>query len=498
MLKIYCSGNPLPIPGAETVSSPDWADCLVFFHPDPAESVRLAAEASRRPGRPALAVAAGAVTYAAWLEAAAAGVPVVAPSAVAEKASALVAEWAARRGADGTPEQDAADLEDGREDRPPVAGGPGAEERPGASAGGAGSGSAGAAPEDAGMVAPAGAAAGDIAADAVLQAVRPAVGPGRNAAAAPEGDAAAPPPEKEEDFFPRVRVEAPPRPAAVPAAPFPNVVGSFSPAGGVSKTFVATNVASWAAKLGVKTLLIDVDLGSGDAASALFLGEAAREAAHPTAATWRDWPDLEKSLLRAPWGLFVLPRPEDPAAEASLGAEEAADLLSWAAGAFGLVVVDFGVTANLPFTRAALERCGRVLLVVDPTTKSVAKVTSFLEGEAAETGMRGRSYLVVNRITPTSRYRAADLARIFGFPEYAAVPEDAKRANQAARKRVPLALLGEGRACREVRRVAEEVALAGVGVLTEAAVPASGGVGGKILGRWCRTRGPSLPGQNKR
>jgi Flp pilus assembly CpaE family ATPase len=126
------------------------------------------------------------------------------------------------------------------------------------------------------------------------------------------------------------------------------------------------------------------------------------------------------------------------------------------------VVVDFGVAANLPFTRAALEMCGLVLLVVDPTMKSVAKVTTFLEGDAAQMGLPSRSHLVVNRIIPASRYRAQDLARIFGFQACTAVPEDTRGADKAAKKRIPLALLGKGKACREIRLVTEEVVLAGI------------------------------------
>lgn len=512
MPKICCFGNPPDVPGIEVASSPDQAECLAFFCPDPAESVRLAAEAAHRHGRPALAVAPGAVTYATWLAAEAAGVPVVASAAVAEKAAALAEEWEARNSAAGMPANGAAGAGSGaevpeceaacpednwRENPARAAAGPtedgtphgapedgepsvqpafspqpGAEDTPRTGpAGDAGPGQDGAAAEKTYPTAPAAAAE------------RAAASGSGAASAQPAGPA----PESGEDPFPRVRAETPSRRAYAAARPFPNVVGSFSPAGGVGKTFMATNTASWAAKLGVKTLLVDADLGYGDAASALFLGEAAREAVRPTVATWRGWPDLEKSLLRTPWGLYVLPRPEDPAAEASLGPGEAADLLSWSAGAFELVVVDFGVAANLPFTRAAMERCGLVFLVVDPTMKSVAKVTSFLEGEAAEAGVRERSYLVVNRIVPASRYRAADLARIFGFQEHAAVPEDAKGANRAAKKRMPLALLGKGKACQEVRRVAEGIMLAGTGLYAKAAAPAPGrkGAGRKIFG-WGR------------
>jgi len=261
------------------------------------------------------------------------------------------------------------------------------------------------------------------------------------------------------------------------------ITAVFSTAGGVGKTFISTNIAAYAATTGVKTLLVEMDLGYGDDVSALFLTERAMEIPHPTVSTWKNFASPETMMLKTEYGLYLLPRPEMGQEEITFGSEDTKTLLSWASKTYDLVVIDFGVSPYVPYAKMALELSGSVFLIAEPSSKCANKLVSFLKSVAVPLRVVPRSSLIINRYEPTSYYKPHEMARLLEFKNYVTVPEDPVNVNAAMRKGIPVSLFKKGKAYESLKNLTETIVLRkGIG-MNEDEPRKKKGLLGKLFGK---------------
>jgi Flp pilus assembly CpaE family ATPase len=212
------------------------------------------------------------------------------------------------------------------------------------------------------------------------------------------------------------------------------VVTVFSPKGGSGKTVLATNLAVAAARSGVKTLLVDLDLQFGD--SALTLALSPRATISDLAASAGDI-DAEKLkafvTVDSRTGLSVLPSPTRPEEADVVGASELAAVLSAAKSSYDAVVIDTGPLFDGAML-AALDHTDQLLLVCNPEVTSLKNVRIGIETLDRLGFDRARVALVANRIgAPGGVDRgeieaALDAKVAYELPDDRAVPAAVNRA----------------------------------------------------------------------
>ncbi|MGE5372393.1 MAG: AAA family ATPase [Solirubrobacterales bacterium] len=223
-----------------------------------------------------------------------------------------------------------------------------------------------------------------------------------------------------------VRSDALPTPAAFIERPlFPArgsaafVVASFSTKGGVGKTSVALNIAAYHARRGMSTVLVDLDIGTGDYKELFGLSDQG-----PTVQNWRSYArTLSASLFRhRSTGMAVLPG--GPAETAEITASEVEDLIGLLGDQFEMVVLDFGVKPNHAHTRKGLEMADRVLAVVDPRRGMMTTLLEQFWNQHPDWSASGKLQLVVNLVRADSHYESSELARMAGVAKFYEIPED--------------------------------------------------------------------------
>jgi Flp pilus assembly CpaE family ATPase len=212
------------------------------------------------------------------------------------------------------------------------------------------------------------------------------------------------------------------------------VVTVFSPKGGSGKTVLATNLAVAAARSGVKTLLVDLDLQFGDSALTLALSPRATIADLAASAGEIDAEKL-KAFVTADsrTGLAVLPSPQRPEEADVVGAAELAAVLSAARSSYDAVVIDTGPLFDGAML-AALDHSDQLLLVCNPEVTSLKNVRIGLETIDRLGFERERVSLVANRIGAPGGVDRADIelaldAEVtYELPDDRAVPAAVNRA----------------------------------------------------------------------
>ena len=226
------------------------------------------------------------------------------------------------------------------------------------------------------------------------------------------------------------------RKAAIAAADSSSgkVVTVFSPKGGSGKTVLATNLAVAAARSGIKTLLVDLDLQFGDSALTLALSPRATIADLAASAGEVDGEKLKAFVTSDPvTGLSVLPSPQRPEEADVVGAAELAAVLSAAKSSYDAVVIDTGPLFDAAML-AALDHSDQLLLVCNPEVTSLKNVRIGIETIDRLGFERERVSLVANRIgAPGGVDRgeielALDAKVAYELPDDKAVPAAVNRA----------------------------------------------------------------------
>jgi Flp pilus assembly CpaE family ATPase len=202
------------------------------------------------------------------------------------------------------------------------------------------------------------------------------------------------------------------------------VVTVFSPKGGSGKTTLATNLAVAAARSGVDTLLVDLDLQFGD--SALTLGVKPRATIADLAASAGD---IDSEKLRAfvtvdeRTGLHVLPAPQRPEEADVVGQRELAAVLAAARSAYAAVVIDTGPLFDAAML-AALDCTDRLFLVCNPEVTSLKNVRIGIETLDRLGFDRERISLVANRLGAAGGFDRADIERALDAEIAHELPDD--------------------------------------------------------------------------
>jgi Flp pilus assembly CpaE family ATPase len=220
------------------------------------------------------------------------------------------------------------------------------------------------------------------------------------------------------------------------------VVTVFSPKGGSGKTVLATNLAVAAARSGVKTLLVDLDLQFGD--SALTLAVTPRATIADLAASTGDL-DIEK--LKAfvstdpRTGLAVLPSPQRPEEADVVGQAELAAILDAARNAYDAVVIDTGPLFDGAML-AALDHSDELLLVCNPEVTSLKNVRIGLETIDRLGFDRERVSLVANRLGAAGGIDRADIELALDTEVAYELPDD-RTIPDAVNRAIPVVVSNE-------------------------------------------------------
>ena len=238
----------------------------------------------------------------------------------------------------------------------------------------------------------------------------------------------------------------------------------FSPKGGSGKTVLATNIAVAAARSGVQTLLVDLDLQFGDAALATGVTPRATIADLAGASGQMDIEKLKAFVCPGPTpALGVLPAPTRPEDAQIIGKAELEAILGAARTAYGTIVVDTGPLFDTAML-AAVDCSDRLLIVCNPEITSLKNVRIGLETLERLGFPRDRISVVVNRVGAPGGVARRDIEEAleteiaYELPDDAAVPEALNRA-------MPAVLADSG------GRFARAVAAMGTELVGEAVTP---------------------------
>jgi pilus assembly protein CpaE len=152
----------------------------------------------------------------------------------------------------------------------------------------------------------------------------------------------------------------------------------FSTKGGSGRTVIATNLAVSFARAGLRTLLVDLDLHSGD--DALVLGLAPRATVLDLMAAPGDVDagDLAHAVTRHASGADVLAAPARPEQEELVAVDRLGSLLRAARAGYEAVVIDASSSFS-PATLLALDHTDTLILVGAPDVPAVRSVRITLE-----------------------------------------------------------------------------------------------------------------------
>jgi pilus assembly protein CpaE len=221
---------------------------------------------------------------------------------------------------------------------------------------------------------------------------------------------------------------------ASPDSELGKVVTVFSPKGGSGKTVLATNLAAAAARTGVKTLLVDLDLQFGDSALSLAVTPRATISDLATSSGIVDVEKLKAFVSTDPrTGLDLLAAPRRPEEADVVGQNELAAVLEAARSAYEAVVIDTGPLFDGAML-AALDHTDELLLICNPEVTSLKNVRIGLETLDRLGFARERVSLVVNRMGARGGVDRSDIEQAldtkisYELPDDAAVPAAVNRA----------------------------------------------------------------------
>ena len=236
----------------------------------------------------------------------------------------------------------------------------------------------------------------------------------------------------------------------------------FSPKGGSGKTVLSTNIAVAAARSGIDTLLVDLDLQFGD--TALTMGVAPRATLADLAGSsgQTDVEKLKAFVCAGPVAsLSLLAAPTRPEDAQVVNQVELKAILNAARDAYGAVVVDTGPLFDVAML-AAVDCSDQLLIVCNPEITSLKNVRIGLDTLERLGFPRSRISIVVNRVgapggvTQKEIEQALEVEIAFELPDDAAVPKALNRA-------VPVVVADED------GRFARAVTALGTSLLGEAA-----------------------------
>lgn len=221
-----------------------------------------------------------------------------------------------------------------------------------------------------------------------------------------------------------------------------------SPTGGAGKTFLATNLASFVAKVtGERVVLVDLDLQFGEVSTALRLRpEMSIADAVPAIRDAECEADgvaqLSEILLAHEGGFSVLAAPADPVEADSITPADVEVVLNALRRVADHVIVD--TPAGLPpHVLAALRLSDSVIAVGTPGRPSLHNLDQFLRAVSVVTSSRTEVSCVLNQQPEESSPDLSDFAGRFPQGFVAVLPHD-REASRSINFGVPLVLAAGG------------------------------------------------------
>lgn len=253
--------------------------------------------------------------------------------------------------------------------------------------------------------------------------------------------------------------------AGTPPTGAGRVIALVGGKGSPGVTTLAVALADALAGRGSAVLLIDADLRLGTVGAHLDLDP--RQGLFTLAYGARGGPEdwvrrLDEEVQDGP-GFSVLGGIERPAQRAQVGEEVVAAALAAARRRCAAVVVDAGaVVGGLtpPGSEAALRRADLVLLVATPDLAGLWHARTARDTLVDTLGIPAdRLAVVLNRRRGRAHRSPEEVARAFGLPVLAVVPDDVRAADRALDEQLPLTRVRRRGASRAVRRLAAALTL---------------------------------------
>ena len=236
----------------------------------------------------------------------------------------------------------------------------------------------------------------------------------------------------------------------------------FSPKGGSGKTVLSTNIAVAAARSGVDTLLVDLDLQFGDAALTLGVAPRATIADLAGSSGPTDGEKLKAFVCAGPAAsLSLLAAPTRPEDAQVVNQVELKAILNAARSAYGAVVIDTGPLFDVAML-AAVDCSDQLLIVCNPEITSLKNVRIGLDTLERLGFPRSRISIVVNRVGAPGGLTQKDIEQALEVEIGYELPDDAS-VPKALNRAVPVVIADEE------GRFARAVSVLGTSLLGEAA-----------------------------
>ena len=215
------------------------------------------------------------------------------------------------------------------------------------------------------------------------------------------------------------------------------VLSFFGGKGGTGKTTLAVNAATQIAKLGKRTMLIDLDLQFGDVTMALDLNprntivELVQDRAGITIENINSFSETHNT------GLSILGAPKNPEYAEYIKPEDVERIIDTLRPYFEYIVLDLPPVLNDP-TITAIENSEEVYMVYNMDILSLKNAKACVD-VLKQLNQGDKLKLVINKNTK-SLINAKDFEKTVEMPVYAFIGEDSKLANTCINKGIPIML----------------------------------------------------------
>jgi len=245
------------------------------------------------------------------------------------------------------------------------------------------------------------------------------------------------------------------------AIPGSQVVVVFSPKGGVGKTLLATSIALVASRrAGRKTLLVDMDLDSGDVSVHLDLDDKSSiNDLLPYCSDLKAEVMSRFCLHHKAGDIDVVPAPPRPELAEFVRAEHAGLLLDGARRLYQCIVLDTPPSSDCDLVYECLEKSDTQVLVVTQDLACLRQARTSVELlKRLGLDVKSRTYVVVNRYSERSLLSLKRIADFLGLERILTVAEDREVVERCILDGSPLVLSsGASEVSRDVGAAAASI-----------------------------------------
>lgn len=233
------------------------------------------------------------------------------------------------------------------------------------------------------------------------------------------------------------------------------VLSFFGGKGGTGKTTIAVNTATQLAKLGKRTILIDLDLQFGDVAMVLDLNprntivELVQDRAGITIENINSFSETHST------GLSILGAPKNPEYAEYIKAEDVERIIDTLRPYFEYIILDLPPVLNDP-TITALENSEQIYMVYNMDILSLKNCKGCVD-VLKQLNQGDKVKLIINKNTK-SLINAKDFEKTVDLSVYAYFSEDSRLANTCINKGVPIIVAStQSEIAREIKEFVKKI-----------------------------------------